>query len=134
MTTLAHKRVYLTLDSVDVSDQVVAVELEQSSERIDVTAGTTAAHRQYAPGLSETRFAATINYDADAISAYMAALRPGQVVALDYGIEGDGEAEPHHTGAFLLTRVNVKRDRAKSLVSFAIEAISADTPDVNLWE
>ncbi len=128
MATLAHQNLYLILDTLDISTHVIAVEYESLHDLIDVTAGAQASYRQYVAGMARMRFSMTINYDISAAPVVLTALRPGQLVWIDYGIEGSASGKPRDRGQYLVTRVQVKRDRAKSLVSFVVETISADAP------
>jgi len=133
MAALAHKTLYLALDDHDVSTHVIEIEIDLHGETHDVTSGSTTTHRQYAAGMLHTRYSVTLAYDIETVASYIGGLRPGRVIGLDYGIEGTAAGKPRHKARVLVTRVQLQRDRAKSLVNFRIEAINADAPQFDAW-
>jgi hypothetical protein len=133
MPTLADKQIYLSLDGVNVSTYFVALELALANDPLDVTGGADVDHVQRAVGLNDARLSITLAYDADDVGDYLSALRPGVVISVIYGAQGNGTGMPRHEGSFVITRVKHGRSADKARVAFEIGAAAADTPAANMF-
>lgn len=133
MATLADKNIYLTLDSVDVSAYFVALELTLASDPLDVTGGATAAYVQRAATLTDAHLSLTLAYDADDVGSYLATVRPGKVISVVYGAQGNATSTPKHAGAFMVRRVKHGRSTDKARVALEIEALGADAPTSDMF-
>lgn len=128
MATLATGTLYLSMDGVNVSAYVSAVTLTVKAEVIDVTGGASVTHAQNAAGISESALAIKLVYDVEDLAAYLYTLRPGRVITVIYGAEGNAVGKPKHAGAFAITQIRHGRSRAKDAVVFEIGGVGAGAP------
>ncbi len=125
MAILANQRVYVGLNTVDVSEHWVSLTLTETAAPIDVTGGANPQTVERAPGLLRARVLLTLRYDTEDLPVYGAQMRPGQPITLVYGAEGSAAGKPSFTGVFFVTQVSHTRAVDKSAVTFDLVLESA---------
>ena len=132
MPKLEAFNVFLSLAGTQITTDLISVEPEFTANDQDYTAGVNQAWKQSAAGLKESKWGISITYDTANVAAEMALFVTGTVVALIYGPEGNTTGKPKHTQNVLITGVKHARNVDKSMTTFDITAVGADTPSVDM--
>jgi hypothetical protein len=134
MARLAQNNYYLALNGVDVSPHTGEINLQASSEEIDITSGTGKTHMERSAGLRDTQLSAVLAYDDTALATYVATLRPGQVYTVVFGPEGNTSGKPKHEQSFLLvSNGGPKVDVKKGFTIFELQFSGAAAPVTDFY-
>jgi hypothetical protein len=133
MAMLAANTIYLAIDSVDVKSYFTEVTLEPSNNSIDITAGSGTEHVERAAGLNDTSISMSIGYDAADVQTYIQKIRPGQVLSIEYGPEGNTSGKPKHVQTFNITGAGFTVNVDKSFVVFDVQGEGAAAPSSNMF-
>ncbi len=109
------------------------VSFDASNDAVDTTAGSGTDWKSEAPGLNQNTVKISIMHDASTIQAYIQKLKPGQVVSIEYGPEGNTSGKPKHVQDFRLGKVSHKTDVKKSAVMHELEGSSTGAPSTDMY-
>lgn len=133
MPQYADNNVYLSIDGVVVSAYFKSVSLNPTNAEQDTTMGAGTDHMQRAAGLNDTSITITLGYDTAQVQTQIAHLKPGVIVPIEYGKEGNTSGKPRHVQNFLITGNTVADDVAKTPSTFEITGSGADAPSVDMF-
>lgn len=134
MPVLADNNAKLIVDGVTVDAYFKNVQLQRTSESVDVTGGAGVDHMLRSPGLIDTQITITVQYETALIQTYIQHISAGQVVVIEYGPEGATSGKPRHVQSFLITSSNASEQNvAKDEVTFEITGEGAAAPSVDMY-
>lgn len=128
MPEYAENTVYLKMGSVVVDTYFREVNLTPSNAAVDTTAGAGVRHTKRQPGLNDTSISITLAYDTEHVPDYIRKIKPGQVIEIEYGSEGNVSGKPRHLQDFVITSAAHAVSVDKSAVSFTIQGEGAEEP------
>jgi hypothetical protein len=135
MAALNHNVIHLTFDGVEVCDALfVNVDFNPTNSVQDVTAGCGAEHVMRAPGLDDYKMSVTLMYDITKIDDYIQKLKPGAIIAVEYGPEGNVSGKPRHVQDFIVGGSSHSRNVTKTKTEFSIDLQGAGAPSINLYD
>lgn len=126
--------IYLTINGVSVCAYFKEVELKIMSAGIDITAGCAQDWEQIGAGMLSSTMSAQLTYDDTNVDDYLATLKPGQVITVVYGPEGNTAGKPKHEQLMHIESVTTGNKSVKDAVIFDIEMKGADTPTAIIFD
>lgn len=132
MASYNGNNIYLSIDGTAVTAYFKSVNLKNTIESIDVTAGGNAEHRQRAGGLKSHSISISLAYEAGAVDDYIQKLTPGAHTII-FGPESNTAGKPRHEQSFILTSTAFEVGVEKPEVLFDISGESAAAPTYDLF-
>lgn len=127
-------KVYLVLDSMDVSGFMTEVGIKPSNTDVDISAGAGLEHEQTGAGLDSTSWDISLAYFPEAVADYITKIRHGALVMAIYGPEMNVPGKPKHQQLIKISSIDgPKLDVKKGAVMFKVSAKGADTPVVDMF-
>jgi len=133
MARIADNAGYLAIGSWVVAAEFISCKVNDSNKSQTVTSGFGTAHEQRLPGLNDTSIDIEIQGMTETQATYLAALKRGQVVTIEWGVNGNTSGYPRHVQAFNLTKVEHGKDVDKSRLSYKLMGEGADAPSVDQY-
>lgn len=131
MARIADNTGYLKIGSWVVDAEFISCKISDSNKSQTVTSGFGTAHEQRLPGLDDTSIDIEIQGMTDTQTTYLAALKRGQVVTIEWGVNGNTSGYPRHVQTFNLTKVEHGKDVEKSRLTYKIAGEGAAAPTVD---
>jgi len=91
---------FLSIDGVDVSDYIRDVELTNSMEPAETTAGSGVSNRTRNTGLKDNEISFTVIYDSAFIATMLPLVRTGEHTVI-WGPEGNSSGQRKHEQTFI---------------------------------
>lgn len=123
---------HLTFDGVDMVPYLQSFDIDPTAATVESTAGNV-GHTLRQAGLRSTRFSANFVYRVGGVAAYMAKIKPGAEVTVDWGPEGNTTGKPRHTQKFIITGSSTSQDKDKKLVVYAVSGENSAEPTNDKW-
>ena len=124
---------FLSIDGTDVSPYIRDVELEESMETAETTAGSGVANRTRNTGLKDHTLSFTIVYDIDDIATWLPLLKPGEHTVI-WGPEGNATGKPKHEQKFIFESAplsgNYEQSEARTV---PVSGVSSEAPTTDFW-
>jgi hypothetical protein len=121
-------------NSTDYSAYVVEVSIEPSNAVVETTAGAGTNHTQRAKGMDDTKFTVTLRYQTAAVGVTLINLfRPGQIVAIEFGPEGNTAGKPKHVQNFIVDTMPIKIPVKKDSIVLEISMSGADAASTDMF-
>lgn len=133
MVRFADNDFYLSVGGTVVDTWGVEVSLEYTNSSVETTSGAGVDHVMRAPGLNDTTISFSIAYDATDIATYIQKLKPGVVVAIEYGPEGNLTGKPRHVQNFNITSSPFAVSIDKSMPVFEVSGEGTEAPSVDMY-
>ncbi len=124
---------YLTIDAQDVTAHFKSVELEESVEGVDVTAGSDSTHRERNAGIKDNTIDITLTFDIADLQNYIDNIATGLKV-IEFGPEGNTSGKPRHVQSFIITSVRAAGGSVeKSERTFVLSGEAALAPTTDMF-
>lgn len=121
-------------NTTDYSAYVVEVSIEPSNAVVETTAGAGTNHTQRAKGMDDTKFNVTLRYQTAAVGVTLINLfRPGQVVTIEFGPEGNAAGKPKHVQSFIVDSMPIKIPVKKDSVVLEVSMSGADAATTDMF-
>jgi hypothetical protein len=123
---------YLTFDGVDMVPYLQSFDIKPTANTVNTTAGNV-GHTLRQAGLRSTSLTANIIYRVGGVATYLAKIKPGAEVTVDWGPEGNTTGKPRHTQKFIITDSSTSQDAEKKVVQYAVTAENSAEPTNDKW-
>lgn len=123
---------YLTFDGVDMVPYLQSFDIKATANTVNTTAGNV-GHTLRQAGLRSTSLTANIIYRVGGVATYLAKIKPGAEVTVDWGPEGNTTGKPRHTQKFIITDSSTSQDAEKKLVVYAVSGDNSAEPTNDKW-
>lgn len=127
MTSYNGNQIVLYIDGVNMGGKFKSVNLDQSMDTEEVTAGSGVEWISRAPKLRSNSISIGLAYDVDGIHDYIQYLRAGEHNVV-FGPEGSAAGKPKHEQVFDFTSAPFEVSHDKSEVMFEVSGDSAGAP------
>jgi hypothetical protein len=124
---------YLTLDGVDVSAYCQDIDITADNESEDVTAGNV-THEVLQAGINTTKITLNFVYEVGSVGTLLAKIKRGAMPVMDWGPEGNVSGKPRHTQQIIITSLNKKQDKRRTMTVLAVSASGAAAPTNDMDE
>ena len=135
MAVYSGNDIYLTMNEVDVTARWRSFEMSLNVDEEDTSAGAGIDWKSRAAKLGEVQGTIMLVYDDTQAATDMAALyQADQIIAIDYGPEGNAAGKPRHAGNFFISSISgPSTNHDKTLVTLEFSVTSTGTPTANIY-
>jgi hypothetical protein len=132
MTSYVGNNIYLTIGGIVVHGLYKKVNLDPTTDTVDVTRGSGTNHMQREAGMRDTKMGITVGYETTQIQTQLQYLLPGRYTVV-FGPEGNTPGKPKHQQDFILTGAPLEIDVSKKEVAFDIKLEGADAATADMY-
>lgn len=135
MAAYSGNDIYLTMNGVDVTALWRSIEITRNTDEEDTSSGAGTDWKKRAAKLMSLEATVTLVYDDQTAASDQAALfQTDQIIALDYGPEGNTAGKPRHTCDFFISSISGPTTNVdKTLVVIEYSLVSTGEPTNNFY-
>lgn len=123
---------YVLLDAVVMTNFTVELGGDFKNNLETVTAGNV-GHEQVVGGLNAYSFKLKAVWEAGSVSTYIQKLKPGAIVAMEWGPESNTAGKPRHVQDIAIESVSMTQTADKKAVMFEASARGSTAPTYDMF-
>jgi hypothetical protein len=131
-TVLTDNAAYLKFGTLAVEADLMEVSITFSNNDVDVTRGIQ-GHTMLAKGLNSTTLKVTLAWTDTNRASIMSTIKPGEILEVDWGPEGNTAGKPRHKQKFKISSIAHTQTANKDVVKFEIDANGAEAPSIDIY-
>lgn len=130
----ADNAVFLKVDGVEMQADFTEVNLQNTNSGSETTKGANATTIERAAGLDDYKLTFKLGWDTTNAPTQITHLKAGQIVNVEYGIDGAVSGKPRHVQNFLIDSYDPGTVTVgKAPVIMSVSASGSGAPSVNMF-